>query len=87
MVETEDHTRLALLSDLHRAITARKAVSAQYHSASRGQTEQRGIDPYALVNHRGSWYLVGRCHRHNEPRLFKVERLSKVVVAECRPVV
>ena len=85
VVETEDHTRLALLSDLHRAITAHKAVSAQYHSASRGQTEQRGIDPYALVNHRGSWYLVGRCHRHNEPRLFKVERLSKVTVAESEP--
>ena len=50
VVETEDHTRLALLSDLHRAITAHKAVSAQYHSASRGQTEQRGIDPYGAAS-------------------------------------
>jgi predicted DNA-binding transcriptional regulator YafY len=49
-----------------------------YHSASRGVTELRGVDPYALLNHRGAWYLVGRCHRHNEPRLFKIERMSKV---------
>lgn len=84
-VETEDHHKLALLNDLHRAITARRPMQATYHSASRGQTEQRGIDPYALVNHRGAWYLVGRCHRHNEPRLFKVERMNKVAVQDQSP--
>ena len=85
VVETEDHHKLSLLSELHRAITARRPLSAKYHSASRGLTEQRRIDPYALLNHRGSWYLVGRCHRHNEPRLFKVERLSGVVVHGDQP--
>ena len=78
VVETEDHHRLAVLSELHRAITAKKPLQLLYHSASRGVTELRGVDPYALLNHRGAWYLVGRCHRHNEPRLFKVERMSKV---------
>lgn len=78
VVETEDHHRLAVLSELHRSITARRHLQLLYHSASRGVTELRGVDPYALLNHRGAWYLVGRCHRHNEPRLFKVERMSKV---------
>ncbi len=78
VVETEDHHRLAVLSELHRAITARRPLQLLYHSASRGITELRGVDPYALLNHRGAWYLVGRCHRRNEPRLFKVERMSKV---------
>jgi proteasome accessory factor C len=78
VVEIEDHNRLAVLSELHRAITAKRALQLVYHSASRGQTELRGVDPYALLNHCGAWYLVGRCHRHNEPRLFKVERMSKV---------
>ena len=84
-VDTEDHHRLPLLSDLHRAIKERRPVSAQYHSASRGVTEQRGVDPYALLNHRGAWYLVGRCHRHDEPRLFKVERLSKIQLDDTAP--
>jgi len=83
VVETEDHHRLALLSELHRAITARRALQLLYHSASRGVTELRGVDPYALLNHRGAWYLVGRCHRHNEPRLFKVERMSKVTAVSA----
>lgn len=78
VVETEDHHRLAVLSELHRSITARRPLQLLYHSASRGMTELRGVDPYALLNHRGAWYLVGRCHRHDEPRLFKVERVSKV---------
>ena len=85
VVETEDHHRLTLLSDLHRAITSKKTLTALYHSASRGQTEQRSVDPYALINHRGAWYLVGRCHRHNEPRLFKVERLTKVAILDEEP--
>lgn len=80
VVDTEDHPKLALLSDLHWAIRDRRSLTAKYHSASRGLSEQRSIDPYALLNHRGTWYLVGRCHRHNTPRLFKVERLTNVVI-------
>ena len=34
------------------------------------------MDPYALINHRGAWYLVGRCHRNNDVRMYKVERIS-----------
>lgn len=74
----EDHSRLALLGDLHKAVRARRPTEIVYHSASRGVTETRRVDPYALVNHRGAWYLVGRCHRHDEPRLYKVERMSSV---------
>lgn len=29
--------------------------------------------------------MVGRCHRHNAPRLFKVERLSGVVISSDGP--
>lgn len=85
VVETEDHNRLAVLSELHRSITAKRPLELLYHSASRGITEQRGVDPYALLNHSGAWYLVGRCHRHNEPRLFRVERMSKVSTNETAP--
>ncbi|MCS6913679.1 MAG: WYL domain-containing protein [Myxococcales bacterium] len=74
----EDHSKLGLLGELHRAVSARRPVEIVYHSASRGTTETRGVDPYALVNHRGVWYLVGRCHRHDEPRTFRVERISAV---------
>lgn len=77
VIETEDHHRQAILGDLHRAISARRALEVLYHSASRGVTEPRGLDPYALLNHRGAWYLVARCHRHGVPRLFRVERISK----------
>ena len=79
----EDHSKLGLLGDLHRAVSSRRPVEIVYHSASRGLTENRGVDPYALVNHRGAWYLVGGCHRHgHEPRLFKVERISTVTAIE-----
>lgn len=81
----EDHSRLSLLNDLHRALRAHRPTEIVYHSASRGMTETRGVDPYALINHRGAWYLVGRCHRSNDTRMFKVERVSAVNVLEQAP--
>lgn len=81
----EDHSKLALLNDLHRAVSGRKPTEIVYHSASRGVTETRGVDPYALMNHRGAWYLVGRCHRHDEPRLFRVERMASVAISPDTP--
>lgn len=81
----EDHSKLALLNDLHRAVSGRRPIEIVYHSASRGVTETRGVDPYALMNHRGAWYLVGRCHRHDEPRVFRVERISTVGVRAEEP--
>lgn len=78
----DDHNRLALLGDLHKAVRAKRPLSIVYHSATTGVTEARGVDPYALINHRGAWYLVGRCHRNNDVRMYKVERISAVVEAE-----
>ncbi len=78
----EDHNRLALLGDLHKAVRGHLPIEIIYHSASRGATETRGVDPYALVNHRGAWYLVGRCHRNDDARLYKVERISSVTPIE-----
>ncbi len=35
------------------------------------------VEPYALVNHRGNWYVLGKSRTHAQNRLFvfKVERI------------
>jgi predicted DNA-binding transcriptional regulator YafY len=64
-----------LLPEILAAIESRRKVELVYHSASRGATTPRAVDPYGLLNHGGSWYLVGRCHVHDDVRMFKLERV------------
>lgn len=37
---------------------------------------ERLVDPYTLLPHLRSWYLVGYCHRRGEVRMFKVDRIQ-----------
>jgi proteasome accessory factor C len=67
-----------VVPELARAVRARRAVEIDYTSAGRGARQRRGVDPYGLVNHLGAWYLVGRCHIHDEPRIYKCERITRV---------
>src|SRR5262249_44716467 len=71
---------LAVVPELARAVRARRSVDIDYYSAGRGTSSRRGVDPYGLVNYLGAWYLVGRCHLNDEPRMFKCERIAGVAL-------
>ena len=43
-----------------------------------GQKRWRGLDPWQLFQRADAWYLVGRCHLHDEPRIFRLDRISKL---------
>ncbi len=72
---------------LARAVRQHTAVEIDYYSAGSGKRKWRGVDPYGLINGKGSWYLVGRCHVHDETRIFKAERVGEVRLGEKRFVV
>ena len=70
--EDRDH-----LSVVARASRDRRQVELDYSSLA-GQKRRRFIvEPYALLDHRGSWYVLGRSVTHAEGRVFvfKVERI------------
>ena len=61
---------------LERAIRDRTPVEMHYRSLSGGRTAWRGIDPYVLFHRRSAWYLAGRCHVHDERRIFRLDRIA-----------
>lgn len=65
---------------LQAAIRERTPVSLHYRSLAGGHQTWRGIDPYKVFHRENAWYLVGRCHVHDEPRTFRLDRIS-----EARP--
>lgn len=46
--------------------------------------QPRQVDPYHLMNHRGDWYLVARCHRAGEVRVFAMSRISQAELQRTR---
>ena len=65
------------LSKMETAISKQRTVKFEYWSIARGVQRERTVDPYALLTHEGSWYVVGREHESDEIRTFKVLRIRR----------
>lgn len=67
-----------VVAQLEEAITECRDVEVQYTSLSRSKRRWRRIDPYRLFHRADAWYLAGRCHLHDEPRTFRLDRIAAV---------
>ena len=65
-----------LLDELRVALDDRAQVRMDYYSASRDEVSTRVVDPWALRSADGNWYLVGHCHRADDRRVFRVDRID-----------
>jgi predicted DNA-binding transcriptional regulator YafY len=63
------------LSKLETAISKQRTLKFDYWGIARDETRPRTIDPYALLPHEGSWYVIGRDHASDEIRTFRVSRI------------
>jgi len=68
----------AIRKTLDRAIADRRTVTLHYRSLSGTQVRVR-VDPWRLLAQGGSCYLVGRAHSDDDPRLFRLERIGRVL--------
>jgi predicted DNA-binding transcriptional regulator YafY len=72
------------LSKLETAISKQRTVKFEYWSIARDEKRERTIDPYALLPHEGSWYVVGRDHGSDAIRTFKVSRIRRDITFATR---
>ncbi len=70
----------ATLEKLRRAIREQRTVEMVYASASAPEPGTRRLDPYALALRWGWWYVAGFCHRRNEVRTFRVDRIRDLTL-------
>lgn len=71
--------RERILLELGHALAAHHSVWIRYETASRGDAESERLgDPYELLPHLRSWYLVAYCHLRGEIRMFKLDRIREV---------
>ena len=65
-----------LLSTLRTAATGGRQVEIDYYSFGRDDRARRVVDPYAVFSAAGQWYVSGWCHRVDDERLFRVDRIA-----------
>jgi predicted DNA-binding transcriptional regulator YafY len=70
----------AQLTILQNALERRETVHFHYWSMRRGVPTWRFVDPWGLLYEAGKWYLIGRDHDTNVPRMFRVGRMDEVTI-------
>src|SRR6266536_2007623 len=63
------------LSKLEAAISKQRTIKFPYWSISRDDERERTINPYALFQDSGAWYVVGQDLEAQDERTFRVSRI------------
>lgn len=70
------------LTVVKEALESRRRLHLVYQSQSKDEVTERDVDPWALLLSDGRWYLVGYCHRVDDERIFRVDRMREVTRLE-----
>src|SRR5205085_4084015 len=63
------------LGKLEGALSKQRTVKFSYWSISRDEVEERTVNPYALFQDNGAWYVVGQDLVREDIRTFRVSRI------------
>ena len=64
------------------ALTSRRRVHLRYLVPGRDESTERDVDPMRVINFDAQWYLEGWCHRAEDVRLFRVDRIESVTILD-----
>lgn len=67
-----------VIDSILKAIYANRTIEFKYQKLSGDRKETRNVDPYYLFFKCTDWYLIGKCHKRNELRIFRVGRIEAV---------
>ncbi|HUR72863.1 MAG TPA: WYL domain-containing protein, partial [Sporichthya sp.] len=71
-----------ILDAARRALTERRRVHLRYYVPGRDETTERNVDPMRLALVDGQTYLEGWCHRAEDVRLFRLDRVLALEVLD-----
>ncbi|GGL24032.1 WYL domain-containing protein [Phycicoccus endophyticus] len=82
LAEVADGGSPELLARARRAVTDRRRVHLRYVVPARDEATERDVDPMRVVGIDGQWYLEGWCHRAEDTRLFRMDRVEELTVLD-----
>lgn len=71
------------LSAIQLALTSLRVIRLDYYSPHSQETTSRLVEPFAFINRLGeSWYLIGWYRLRNDYRLFRFDRIKRLLITE-----
>ena len=70
------------LDTLRQALDRGLQVDLEYYSYGRDELTERRVEPDRVFSDQGNWYLSGWCHRAEDERVFRVDRIRSVTVTD-----
>src|SRR5664280_2676656 len=64
------------------ALASCRRIHLRYLVAGRDESTERDVDHMRLINYDAHWYLEGWCHRAEDVRLFRLDRIEAVAVLD-----
>ena len=65
-----------------RALAGHRRLHLRYLVPARDEATERDVDPMRVVNLDAHWYLEGWCHRAEDVRLFRIDRIEAIEVLD-----
>ncbi len=64
---------------VNQAVRDERLLDIEYWTSSKDTITERTIEPHLLVNSEDAWYVVAYCHRAEEQRTFRLDRIRGAV--------
>ncbi|HEX7536530.1 MAG TPA: WYL domain-containing protein [Dermatophilaceae bacterium] len=64
------------------ALADRRRVHLRYLVPGRDETTERDVDPMRVISFDAHWYLEGWCHRAEDVRLFRLDRIEALAILD-----
>lgn len=81
-VSIDEGVEAGVLADARRAVEQHRRVHLTYLVPSRDEATERDVDPMRVVNLDSRWYLEGWCHRAQDTRTFRLDRITSLEVLD-----
>jgi len=65
-----------------RALASHRRVHLRYLVPGRDESTERDVDPMRVINFDAHWYLEGWCHRAEDVRLFRLDRIELLTILD-----
>jgi predicted DNA-binding transcriptional regulator YafY len=82
-VDLESGTAEDVLAAARTALAGRRRLHLRYLVASRDEATARDVDPMRITAIDGRWYLEAWCHRAEDVRLFRLDRVLEARVLDA----
>jgi proteasome accessory factor C len=81
-VAIDEGTGEEALTVAQEALAAHRRVHLRYLVPSRDESTERDVDPMRVINFDAHWYLEGWCHRAEDVRLFRLDRIEAAAILD-----